>query len=163
MMSVAAFCQWLNQTPISVYLRESDWPFAIIETIHILGLAFSVGVVIWIDLRLMGVSMKREPVSDIVGQLEPWAVRGFALMFLSGITLFVSEPNYCYHATAFRVKLLLVVLAGLNVWFFHSRLYRYMMDWDETPVLPWRAKMVGFLSLVLWFGVIVTGRWTAYK
>ena len=101
--------------------------------------------------------------SDVVGQLEPLAVRGFMIMFLSGILLFVSEPQYCYSATAFRVKLLLVALAGLNVWFFHSRVYRYVTQWDESPSLPVRARMVGFLSLVLWFGVIATGRWTAYK
>ena len=163
MASIAAFCEWLNNTAISVYLRQSDWPFPIIETIHILGLAVSVGVVFWIDLRLMGIIMRREPMSDVVGQLEPVAVRGFIIMFLSGILLFVSEPQYCYSATAFRVKLLLVGLAGLNVWFFHSRVYRYVTQWDESPTLPVRAKIVGFLSLVLWFGVIATGRWTAYK
>jgi hypothetical protein len=163
MAFIATFCAWLNSTAISTNLRESDWPFPIIETIHILGLAVSVGVVFWIDLRLMGLIMRREPMSDVVGQLEPWAVRGFSVMFLSGILLFVSEPLYCYNATAFRVKLLFVALAGLNVWFFHSRVYRYVMEWDESPSLPWRAKMVGVLSLVLWFSVIATGRWTAYK
>ena len=163
MASIAAFCEWLNNTAISVNLRQRDWPFPIIETIHILGLAVSVGVVFWIDLRLMGLIMRREPMSDVVGQLEPWAVRGFSIMFLSGILLFVSEPLYCYNATAFRIKLLLVVLAGLNVWFFHSRVYRYVTQWDESPGVPARARMVGFLSLVLWFGVIAAGRWTAYK
>jgi Family of unknown function (DUF6644) len=163
MAIIGAFCEWLNNTAISVNLRENDWPFPIIETIHILGLAVSVGVVFWIDLRLIGLIMRQEPMSDVVGQLEPWAVRGFSIMFLSGLLLFVSEPLYCYNAPAFRVKLVLVALAGLNVWFFHNRVYKYMTHWDEGPSLPWRARMVGFLSLVLWFGVIAAGRWTAYK
>src|SRR5580704_18821659 len=84
MFHLLSFVQWLNDTRISVYLRESDWPFPIIETVHILGLGFSVGTVMWLDLRLLGLAMRKAPVSDVIEQLEPWAMGGFAVMMVSG-------------------------------------------------------------------------------
>jgi len=59
MFHLLSFVQWLNDTPISVYLREGDWPFPIIETVHILGLGFSVGTIMWVDLRLLKLAMAR--------------------------------------------------------------------------------------------------------
>ena len=159
---VARFFQRLNDLPFSVALREDDWPFPIIETIHILALGLSVGVILWIDLRLIGFTLKHHPVSVIVGQLEPWAKWGFLAMFLSGSLLFLSEPMKCYTATAFRLKAIMLVLAGLNVWYFHARVYPRVGEWDNSPILPWQARMVGYVSIGMWFGIIIAGRWTAY-
>jgi len=76
MFHLLTFVQWLNDTPISVYLRESDWPFPIIETVHILGLGFSVGTIMWLDLRLLKLAVREVPVADVIEQLEPWAIGG---------------------------------------------------------------------------------------
>jgi hypothetical protein len=162
MNPVANFFQWLNDLPFSVALREDDWPFPIIETVHILALGLSVGVILWIDLRLIGFTLKHHPVSVVVSQLEPWAKWGFLAMFLSGSLLFLSEPMKCYTATAFRLKAVMLVLAGLNVWYFHARVYPKVAEWDNAPVLPWQARMVGYVSICMWFGIIIAGRWTAY-
>ena len=160
MFPLLRFVQWLNDTPISVYLRESDWPFPIIETVHILGLGFSVGTVMWLDLRLLKIAMREAPVADVVEQLEPWAIRGFVVMFISGILLVLAEPLKCYNTVAFRIKVGLLILAGLNVLYFHKRVIHNMDQWDHH--MPWRAKMVAALSLVLWLGIVIAGRWTAY-
>ena len=163
-MSLLSLVQWLNETPWSVFLRENDYSFAIIETVHILGLAFSVGLIMWVDLRLMGVSMRRKRVTDIVGQFEPWATGGLVIMFTSGLLLLVSEPLKCYMTISFRFKAVMLVLAGLNVWYFHAKVFPSVAEWDEAAVSPaWRAKMVGAFSLTLWLGIIIAGRWTAYK
>ena len=160
MPHLLSFVQWLNDTPISVYLRESDWPFPIIETIHILGLGFSVGTIMWLDLRLLGLAMREAPVTDVIEQLEPWAIGGFAVMFVSGSLLILSEPLKCYNTVAFRIKVVLLILAVLNVLYFHKKVMHDVDQWDRN--VPWRAKMVGALSLVLWLGVVIAGRWTAY-
>ena len=163
-MSILSFVTWLNDTSWSVYLRENDYAFAMIETIHILGLAFSVGLIMWIDLRLIGASMKRVRASHVIGGFEPWAVGGFLVMVVSGTLLLFSEPLKCYNAVSFRIKAVLLVLAGLNVWFFHAKVFPNIGEWDASGHTPaWRARMVGILSLTLWLGVIVAGRWTAYK
>ena len=160
MSHLLAFATWLNGSAWSVYLREGDWQFPVIETIHILGLGFSVGTVMWLDLRLLGLAMKKTPVTDVLEQLEPWAIGGFSVMFVSGFLLLLSEPLKCYTTLAFRLKAIMLILAGLNVLYFHRKVMFNIQDWDRH--MPWRAKMVGAFSLFLWLGIVIAGRWTAY-
>lgn len=161
-MHPGIFFQWLNDLPFSVALREGDWPFPIIETVHVLGLGMSVGVILWVDLRLVGLALRQRPMSQVVRQLEPWATLGFAIMFLSGSLLFLAEPMKCYTALAFRFKALMLILTGLNVFYFHAKVYPSVSEWEVVEDTPWQAKTVGWLSIFLWFGIIIAGRWTAY-
>jgi hypothetical protein len=161
-MHLVSLFQWLNDSGISVWLREGEWPFPIIETIHILGLGLSVGTIMWVDLRLMGLVTPHYRVSAIVGPLEPLAITGFVVMFVSGLLLFISEPMKCFTTLSFQLKAIMLVLTGLNLWYFHAKVYPGVAAWDEAAVAPWRAKMVGVVSIVLWFGIIIAGRWTAY-
>src|ERR1700730_2429711 len=161
-MSPLHFVQWLNETPWSIFLRESDWPFAIIETVHILALGLSVGTIMWVDLRLVGLVMRRHLAWDVTSRLDGWAFAGFIVMFLSGALLLSAEPLKCYTRWSFRLKVIMLILAGLNYLYFHMRVRRNLRDYDEAVVLPWRARMVGYLSLTLWLGIIFCGRWMAY-
>jgi len=161
-MHLVDLFQWLNESVVSVWLREGEWQFPIIETIHILGLGLSVGTILWVDLRLIGFVTTRHRVSEIVGPLEPWAMTGFAVMFVSGLLLFLAEPMKCFTTLSFQLKAIMLVLAGLNVWYFHTKVYPSVAEWDDAAVAPWRAKMVGVVSMFLWFGIIIAGRWTAY-
>jgi hypothetical protein len=162
-MSLFALIHWLNETAFSVYLRESEVAFPLTEAIHLIGLGISVGAILWVDLRLIGVSMRNERVSDIVSRLEPWAVFGFIVMFISGILLFVGKPENYYSTSPFRIKMLLLPFAGLNVLYFHRSVYPQVSKWDhEGGKIPWRARMVGLVSAVVWIVIIVLGRWTAY-
>ena len=120
------FIQWLNGTSWSLYLRESELAFPLTEAIHLIGLGISVGTIMWVDLRLLGLTMRRQRVTDVVSRLERWAIRGFAVMFISGIVLFLGKPENYYMTTAFRIKMLLLPLAGLNVLFFH-KVFRLIM------------------------------------
>src|SRR5258706_9800087 len=104
MFHLLTFVQWLNDTPISVYLREGDWPFPIIETVHILGLGFSVGTIMWLDLRLLKFTMRDVPVADVIEQLEPWAMGGFAVMLVSGSLLILSKPLELYNPVGVEIK-----------------------------------------------------------
>ena len=161
-MSPLEWCQWLNETPLSLYLRNSDYPFFVIETVHVIALGFSVGTILWVDLHLLGIAMRRERVADVIAQFERPAVIGFAVMFVSGGLLFLAEPLKAYITTAFRVKVVMLLFAGLNVWYFHSKVYQSLASSADATRLPWNAKMVGLLSVALWLGIIIAGRWTAY-
>jgi len=161
-MSLFSLVQWLNETPLSIYLRESEVAFPVTEAIHLLGLAISVGTILWVDLRLMGLCMRRERVTDVVGRLEPWAKFGFVVMFISGLFLFIGKPANYYSTTAFRLKMALLPLAALNVVLFHKRIYVNVGQWDTEAVLPWQGRLVGLVSATLWVVIIVLGRWTAY-
>ena len=113
-MSITAFMQWLANTPMSVSIRESLWGYPIIETIHVLGLCLFLGFTVMLDLRLLGVAMKRTPASEVCGRLEPWMVGGFIVMLSSGVLLFYGDPAKFYGSIFMRVKFAMLILAGLN-------------------------------------------------
>jgi hypothetical protein len=92
-MSAADLCQWLQDTSWGVGIRESTLLFPILEGTHTIGIALSVGILLVMDLRLAGVLMRREPVSQIFNQLMPWSLGGFLLMFLTGALLFLSQAS----------------------------------------------------------------------
>lgn len=161
-MSPLAICQALQDSAIGTSIRESVWLFPIIESVHVLALSLSVGIIITLDLRLIGAGMRHISVSQIVNGLKPWYLTGFALMFASGALLFWSEAAKCYHSGPFRFKMLFLLLTGVNAIIFEIR-YKPTVDlWDGKPHTPTGAKLVGWCSLVFWVGVIALGRWTAY-
>jgi hypothetical protein len=155
-------CQWLENTPPAAALRNSIWMFDILETIHTLGIVLVAGTIMLVDLRLLGLGLKRAPVSDVVSRFVPWTLGGFCLMALTGCSLFSSEAVKLYNSPAFRIKLVLLSLAGLNALVFHRTVYRRAFEWDNAPVAPARARMAGLFSLILWIAIIAAGRAIAY-
>jgi hypothetical protein len=153
---------WVNETAFSQYLRESEVAFPLTEAIHLIGLGISVGTILWVDLRLLGRVMTHVRVSEVVSRLEPWAKAGFAVMIASGLLLFLGKPDNYYSTGQFKLKMMLLPLAGLNVLLFHTRVFPTVAQWDESPVPPWQSRIVGAISMSLWVMIIVLGRWTAY-
>jgi hypothetical protein len=161
-MSLLSVCQWIQNTETSTALRESTYVFPIIETTHVLALSLSVGLLVVSDLRLIGVVMRRRRASEVFRQLAPWMLAGFAIMFASGLLLFWSQALKAYNSVFFRAKLLLLVLAGVNACIYHLTVYRRMNEWENKLVPPPLARMAGWLSLIIWAGVIAAGRTMAY-
>jgi hypothetical protein len=155
-------CQWLHDSAIGTSIRESSYAFPIIETIHVLGITLLVGTVAVVDLRLLGILFKHEKVSSIVRQVLPLTWSGFVVMFASGLLLFWSEAEKAYANPLFRIKLVLLLLVGLNPLIFHSTVYRSVARWDDALVVPRQARMTAILSLTLWSATIVAGRAIAY-
>ena len=118
MSGAPAIIQWMQNSDIGTGIRESIWLFPIVEATHVLALAFSVGVLVWFDLRLMGWGMKHQPISQVHKQMMPLAFVGFVVMFITGVLLFWSEAEKCYLSGFFRAKVAFLVLAGLNAGFF---------------------------------------------
>jgi hypothetical protein len=161
-MSLLEICQWIENTPSSVALRESIWMFPIFETTHVLGIAFSVGTIFWFDLRLLGAAMRRYSVSETFSYVRPWMFAGFVLMMMTGAVLFWAHAVQAYGSGYFRVKLVLLVLAAANIAAFHRTIDRRRAEWDDLPVPPLRVRFAGAASLVLWFGIVAVGRLMAY-
>jgi len=156
-------CGWLYQTPVSVGIRESSLLFPVIEGFHLLGIGLSVGMLCWFDLRLLGLTMKDEPVSKVWTRVMPAAFTGFVLMFITGGLLFWAEAATAYHSVHFWIKIGLIVLAGVNAGYFEMTTHKHVAAWDTAAVLPLRARMAGLFSLLLWTAVIITGRTMAYS
>ena len=162
-MSLLPLCQWLAQTKGSVALHESLLMYPLVESIHVWALTIFVGFAAALDVRLLGWAMRRVPVSDVARRLLPWTVAGFIVMVASGVLLFYAIPIRSYQSVWFRLKVILLVLAGTNAWLFHANVWRRVAEWDRDVVAPRSARLAGAASLVLWACIIVSGRMIAYN
>ena len=111
---IFAICQWLEQTTVGTSIRESLWLFPIIETVHIFGIILLVGATSILDLRLMGLTFRDEPVSKLAERFLPWAWAGFLIQVVTGLLLFSSEATKMYGNLGFDIKMLLILVAGIN-------------------------------------------------
>lgn len=159
---IVPFLEWLGSTRWSIMLLESYYAWPLVESTHVLALALFVGTAFMLDLRLVGVAFRDVPASAFTVRLLPWTRFGFAIMVVTGLLLFYSSPMRYYTNLFFRVKVALLVLAGLNVWFFHSRTHRRIADWDRGRP-PMAARVAGIVSIVAWTGVVFSGRLVAYN
>jgi len=129
----------------------------------VLTLCLFVGLAAVLDLWLLGLTLRRVPVSELAARLLPYMAAGFVVMIATGSLLFYAIPVRSFHNVFFRVKMIMLVLAGVNAWVFHGRVYRRVFDWDLAPIAPSAARIGGALSLVLWAAIIVSGRMIAYN
>jgi len=142
-------------------MRHSDWAFPMLDVIHTLGIVLVAGTIMLVDLRLLGFGLRGAPIQELVARIVPATLWGFALMAVSGALLFSSEAVKMYNSDAFRIKMLLLALAGANALIFHRTVYRNAASWDPSGA-PLRARLAGLLSLIFWIAVIAAGRAIAY-
>src|ERR1700682_4194210 len=142
-MSFLAFFERLADSPWSIGLHESGIAFSLIQFFSVWALCLFFGMTILFDLRLLGWIMRDVPVSEVIRRLQPWTIAGFVLMVVSGTLLFFAIPLRSYQNIFFRGKMLLLLLAGLNVWIFHSRVFPRVATWDLDGVPPRAAKVAG--------------------
>lgn len=157
------FVEWLAGTRLSVALHESLYMYPLVESVHVLTLGLFVGLAVMLDLRLLGVTLTRVPASEFIRRLLPWEKAGFAVMIVTGAMLFYAIPVRTYQSIFFRAKVIMLILAGLNVWLFHSRVERRIGEWDMAPSPPRAARAAAAASLLLWAGIIIAGRMIAYN
>jgi hypothetical protein len=161
--TILEYCQRLQDISWATALRESQYMFPIVEGLHLLGLAFIMGPVLMLDFRLAGIAWNDTPVSKIAKTFVPYSLAGAFLMFATGIILFCAEAVRCYNSGWFRIKLVLLFVAGANALYFHMKTQSTWSTWDTLATPPPEARRAGVLSIVFWIGVIFAGRWTAYN
>lgn len=137
--------------------------YPLVETAHVLTLCLFLGLIALWDLRLVGVGLRGVPVSQVGERLLPWALVGFVIMSISGFLLFYSGPLKAAANPFFRVKMILIVLTGINALAFHLTIHRRVAQWDNDPSPPARVRLAGLASLILWAGVVICGRLQAYN
>jgi len=156
------YLEWLQNTWLSGLIRDTKWCFPAIEMAHLFGIVTLLGTMLAFDLRLVNAWLRRWPVSLLMKRLLPWTWTAFGVMVLTGTGLFISDPLRFYYNPSFRIKLVLIVLAGVNAFVFQVGAFRTLSKWDLSVDTPRGAKVAGVLSIVLWFGVVAAGRWIAF-
>ena len=157
-MSLLDFCKWLQFSAPLVAMRSSPWLFPIIATIHLMGLAMIGGAVLVVDLRLLGLGLRRQPVAQIARDAERWLLRSLLVSLPTGALLFMCFATKYYYLTFFWVKM--ASLVAVLVFTFSVR--RRVTMADETRVSPAWSKLVALVSLSLWTTVAIGGRWIGF-
>lgn len=156
---------WLEafeQSAPGIFVRESLYGFPLVVGIHILSLAFSLGMFLWFDLRLLGIVLTNTRVSIVYRRLMPWATIGFLCAFASGAVLFSGFAVKAADNTWFRIKLASFAVLALNALIYHRVTERDREWWDDQPHPPGGAQLAGMVSLLLWTVVILCGRMMSY-
>jgi len=140
------FFRWLGSLPVAGHINDSEWLFPVIESVHITGLAVLVGTIAIVDFRLLGLTLRDRPVSQITAVLKPWTLAGIAIMLITGPLMLSAEPERGYGNPAFAFKMSCLLLALVTHFTIHRR----------------ATKFAACLSLLLWTGVIFGGRDIAF-
>ena len=160
---IRSWFEWVEAFPTSAAIRESLNGYPFLLTSHVVSMCVFLGLVIMMDLRLAGLGFRQTRFSELQRRLFPWQMFGLVITSASGLLLFYGQPTRYYGKALFWLKLVLMALAGVNAMYFHLTTYRSVARWDTERVLPSGAKVAGVLSLILWAGVVVFGRLTAYN
>ena len=159
-MVAQSFAAWIEATAVREFLVSVRWLWALCETFHFFGLTLLIGVVGFLDLRLMGF-MKSVPLST-PKSLIPWAIFGFIVNLVTGVLFFLTFPARYTDNGAFWAKMLFIVIAGMNVIFFETKLGHRVMAMGANEETPTSFKIVGAVSLVSWIAVLYFGRMLPY-
>lgn len=158
-MSLLTFFQWCEASGIGETIRKSSWLFPVIEAIHLLGLGVIGGAVLVVDLRLLGLGLKRQSAAELTRNAQPWLVGSLVLMIITGGLLFLSEAIKCYYHDAFWFKMSCLFLAIV----FTFTIQRKVTMNEETRMSPVWSKVVAVVSVLLWAGVGIGGRWIGFS
>lgn len=161
-MPFEALFTWMENTGIGVAMRESATLFPLVECIHVVALTFVVGSIGMIDLRLIGVSARNHSVTQLTNEVLPWTWGAFVVAAISGVLLFCAKATDYAANFPFQMKMVLIVLAGLNMVIFHFVTQKSIAHWDRDAATPVAAKVAGTLSLLFWIGVVTFGRWIGF-
>jgi hypothetical protein len=156
------FLHWLESTAPAIAISESSWLFPGIESVHVLAITLVVGSITMVDLRLLDLNLRDRPAGELIDEILPWTWTSFAVAVCSGTLLFSSNATHYWGTVPFRAKMLLLVLAGVNMTVFHATTFRSIEVWGRRPRTPRAAKIAGGVSLGLWIGVVTFGRWIGF-
>lgn len=161
-MSPSELLQIMYDSPLGTSLAESLYVYPLVEGTHLLSLAFSFGLIAVTDLRLIGACFRTIPVDRLLQQLRPWLLSGFLVTFVTGILLTFAAGPELIASPIFPLKILLIVLAGLNAIWFEYKFGRNISYWNNQAAFPKGAKLAGWISLISWSAVVVLGRLIPY-
>lgn len=152
----------LADSPFATTIREGELWFPWLETAHVVAIAMVFGSIVTVDLSLLGVRSYRASSARLMRDLLPWTWGAFALAVVTGSAMFASQaPTYAAN-TFFRLKLLALLGAGINMAVFHLGVYRRIAVWDAVRPLPLGVTLAGALSLTFWVATLCFGRWIGF-
>ncbi len=156
------FARWLDSFAWSTAIHESFYLYAWIESTHVLAIMVFLGMLFIIDLRILGLAFAQVPAARIAERLDKPMMIGFAVMVITGLLLFFAIPVRSTQSVWFRIKVVLLIAAGINAFLFRNKMKEVRRDGREEVEPSKRLRLGAGTSLFLWMGVVMTGRAIAY-
>lgn len=160
-MGAVALLEWVESTAPSVAIREGALLYPIIGGVHLLAIALFGGLLVVSDLRLLGLALRRYAVSEVITGVRVLKRVGFGLVIASGVLLAWGEPLKLYRSPSFWVKMTLLGLVAVHALVFRASVYGNPQRWDASLTL--RPRVAALTSLVLWAGLVVSGRQIGFE
>jgi len=157
---IETLVQMIEGSAINNWVLSSAWLWPLMEILHFVGLTLLLGALLIVDLRLAGHLRKMNILST--HRLLPWAIFGFSINLVTGVLFFMGDPARYSINIGFQIKMVLILVAGLNALWFFVKLQPVMQDWDPYGDTPAIAKVIAYLSLGTWFAVLLLGRLIPY-
>jgi hypothetical protein len=152
-----AFCK---NSAVGAWVRNSAWAFPFLQSWHFIGMTMLLGVVGAIDLRVLGVA-RAIPLAPL-HWLLPLALVGFGINLITSICFFCHDPYFYAFNISFRIKMLMILLAGLNALWFRLGVFLDIDAWGPGIEASLLAKIISAAPTVLWIAVITAGRYIAF-
>jgi hypothetical protein len=161
-MSTPAIIQSIYDSSVAEWMRQSLKAMPFVEATHVLAIAVVFGTILIVDLRLLGVPNTRRSFRAVSNEMLRMTWGAFAVAVVTGALLFAPNAITYFGNTAFRIKMLALLLAGANMLVFQFITVRTVADWDQDKRAPTAARAAAMLSILLWISVIFLGRWIGF-
>jgi hypothetical protein len=157
------FANWLYVTPPSVLIQtHSAWVIPTIQSVHIVAIGISVGAVLMIDLRVLGLAGRDQTLRETTDRFGPWLSWSMVVLLVTGVLMIIGEPPRELLAISFWLKMLLVAVATLIMAAFLISLRRNEQHWERTLLNSLGIKLLAVVTLFIWVGIIFMGRMIGY-
>lgn len=154
-----SFFEWLEASALGVFVKDQAATFAIIEAVHLMGLALLGGTVLTQDLRLLNVVMRDVPSNVVTEQAHRWFKVGLWMLVLTGVPMLAGVATKCYHNPFYWTKM---IALGVGVLFVFT-LKQPLLRGDHAALKPMTLKMLALASLSIWTLVAASGRWIGFS
>jgi hypothetical protein len=148
----------LLQNAVADALNNTEWAFPLAECFHIPAFALSIGTIALVDLRLLGVALRRESTAKLLRDTEPWTLIGLVIVLFSGAILFLSQTQIYLSNSSCYFKMACLLVAII----YNFTIHRKVAASAKSDASPMGAKLVAIGSLLLWLGTVAGGVFIAF-
>ncbi len=159
---IPAFCDWLAATSLSRTFQELTWFVPLVQTVHILCIAVLLTLVAMTDLKMLGLRVGSQSLSEMVSHSMPWVWAALAVLLTTGILLTITEPARELLNDVFRAKMLMVLALVGVLKIIQSGLRNRPDFWSLSSHRRIAGRALGAASLILGVCIVIAGRWIAY-
>ncbi len=161
-MNAQSILEAIQSSALGSWMRYANPAMPLVEAAHVLAAVLLFGTVLIVDLRLLGLTDSSRGFARVSRETLRLTWLAFAVSVLTGSLMFTTSPLTYFYNTAFRLKALALLAAGLNMAVFQLVTARGVAAWNEHPSVPGAARVAGLASIVLWAAVVLLGRWIGF-